>query len=183
MHDDRRTSLFLVDRPTPLVAAALLALLPAAGAAAQLDAASSAASSGKTRQISWTHALGAGTNRLLVVGVTVADRPGKPAPPQVAADVRLDGVPLTPVEGGVAVSRGPGGVAWTQLFVLGQASLPPAGSYTVSVALPALVEGIAGGATSFRGLAQSPPEAVRATVASHASRITTTRSPRVIAST
>jgi pectate lyase len=172
MHDDHRTSLRA--RPARLVAAALLALLPAASAAAQLDAVSSAASSCKTRQISWTHALGAGTNRVLVVGLTVADRPGKPAPPQVAADVRLAGVPLTPVPGGVAVSRGPGGVAWTQLFYLGHASLPAAGSYTVSITLPSPVDGIAGGATSFRGLAQSPPESVRAAVAAHASRVTTT---------
>jgi pectate lyase len=170
MHDNHRTSL----RRAMLLAAALVpALLPATAGAAQFDAASSAASSCRTRQLSWTHPLGAGSNRMLVVGVTVADRPGRPAPPQVAADVRFNGVPLTPVMGGMVVSRGPGGVAWMELFHLGQASLPPAGTYAVTIALPSNVDGIAGGATSFRGLAQAPPESVRAVAAIHAKTVST----------
>jgi pectate lyase len=164
MHDHHRSLL-------RLAAVAALAALPATAGAAQFDAASSAVSSCQTRLLSWTHPLGAGTSRMLVIGVTVADRPGQPAPPQVAADVRFNGVPLTPVPGGVAVSRGPGGVAWTQLFYLGQASLPAAGSYTVTIALPSLVDGIAGGATSFRGLAQSAPGSVKAVTASHAKSV------------
>ena len=169
MHDEHRTSLRRA--PAWLAAAAALAMLPGSARAADFDAASAGASSSKTRLLSWTHQLGAGSSRLLVVGVTVADRPGAPAPPQATAQARFNGVALTPVAGGVAVARGPGGVAWTQLFYLGEASLPPAGAYAVTVELPCPADGIAGGATSFRGLAQTPPESVTAVAAPHASRV------------
>ena len=172
-HNDRRCSRPSSARFIPVAAACALTVLAARAGAAEFDAASARASQKKTQQLSWMHPLGPGASRMLVVAVTGADKPGRPVPPQLAVTVRFNGTPMAPVPGGLAVAKGPGGAAWTQLFHALEASLPPAGSYAVAIELPSKVVGLAGGATSARGLAQSAPEAVAATAAPHAKSVTT----------
>jgi pectate lyase len=138
-------------------------ILPSNGqAAGTFDAASERASRGTSDHLSWTHTLGAGPNRLLVVGVTV-DACG-PRVPEPA--VTFNGVALAPVPGGTAGSSG----LRTQLFYLLEAGLPPAGRYVVLVSLPHHAGGLAGGAISMVGLAQAPPEAVAATASDRPAR-------------
>jgi pectate lyase len=172
-HNDRRCSRPSSPRFIPLAAACVLTVLAARAGAVEFDAASARASQSKTQQLSWMHPLGPGTSRMVVVAVTGADKPGRPVPPQLAVTVRFNETPMAPVPGGLAVANGPGGVAWTQLFYALEASLPPAGSYAVAIELPSIVAGLAGGATSARGLAQSAPEAVAAAAAPHATTVTT----------
>src|SRR5262245_18293261 len=111
------------------IAAFLAALLvPAAAGAIGFDASSSRDSRPSARSLSWMHTLGGGTDRVVTVAVTVADNrdmdPG--------ASVTFNGVPMTPVPGGLAVSGGHG-LLRTELFYLLETSLPPAGSYPVAV--------------------------------------------------
>jgi pectate lyase len=125
------------------------------------------------------HTLGAGANRLLVVGVTLhAHGPRVPEP-----SVTFDGVALAPVPGGTADSGGRHHARLrTRLFYLLEAGLPPAGRYAVRVSLPRTADGIAAGAISIFGLAQAPPEAVAATAsdrpAHSVSSALTTLTPR-----
>ena len=146
---------------------------PANGqAAGRFDAASDRAAHGPTRHLSWMHTLGAGANRLLVVGVTAeASGPRGPEP-----SVTFNGVPLVPVPGGTADSGGRGHARLrTQLFYLLEAGLPPAGRYLVVLSQPHHTNGLAGGAISMLGLAQAPPEAVAASASEHpAAAVTST---------
>ena len=154
--------------------------VPASGqAAGRFDAASDRVAHGPTHHLSWMHTLGAGANRLLVVGVTI-EASGRHVPePSVA----FNGVPLAPVPGGTADSGGRGHVHLrTQLFYLLEAGLPAAGRYRVRVSLPRHADGLAGGAVSMVGLAQAPPEAVAASASEHPTGVVTstltTRTPQ-----
>jgi pectate lyase len=138
-------------------AALLLALLcPALAAAGEFDAASSKASKSSGRALSWSHDLGGGADRVLTVGVTVEDNQEK----DPGLSVTFNGVPMSPIPGGLAVLAHHNRALRTQLFYLLEASLPPAGSYPVAVQLARTVHEIGGGAVSLRRLAQRAPEAV-----------------------
>ena len=149
------------------VAAVLLLLPTFAYAAAELDGASAQASTHSGRSLRWTHTLGGGANRVLVVGVTTVDQ--QPLAPD--ATVTFNGIPVQPVPGGVAVTDDDKGVLRTELFYLLDAALPPAGTYEVAVELGRTVSEIGGGSSSLSGLAQAAPEAV---AANHSSRNVTT---------
>jgi pectate lyase len=155
-------------------------IVPASGqAAGRFDAASDRVAHGPTHHLSWMHTLGAGANRLLVVGVTI-EAPGRHVP---EPSVVFNGVPLAPVPGGTADSGGRGHVHLrTQLFYLLEAGLPAAGRYVVRVSLPHHANGLAGGAISMVGLAQAPPEAVAASASEHPTGVVTstltTRTPQ-----
>lgn len=149
--------------------AAVLLLLPTfAHAAAELDGASAQASTHSGRSLRWTHTLGGGPNRVLVVGVTTVDN--QPLTPN--ATVTFNGTPVQPVPGGVAVTDDDKGVLRTELFYLLDAALPPAGTYEVAVELERTVSEIGGGSSSLSGLAQAAPEAVAVNTASK--KVTTT---------
>ncbi|HYC92354.1 MAG TPA: immunoglobulin domain-containing protein [Thermoanaerobaculia bacterium] len=143
--------------------AAVLLLLPTfAHAAAELDGAAARASTHSGRSLRWSHTLGGGPNRVLVVGVTTVDN--QPLAPN--ATVTFNGTPVQPVPGGVAVTGDDKGVLRTELFYLLDASLPPAGTYEVAVELERTVSEIGGGSSSLSGLAQAAPEAVAANTSS-----------------
>lgn len=157
----------------PLMLASLGALPASASAAGQFDAASARSARRFDRQLTWTHMLGSGPNRVLVVGVTIEDH-GHEAP---GAAVSFGGVPMLEVPGGFALSRGHGRgrrTLSTQLFYLLDASLPAAGSYPVQVGVSERVDGLAAGAISLLGLAQAPPEAVASAASEHPSHTVAT---------
>jgi pectate lyase len=139
-----------------LAAVATIALVcaPAAKAAIAFDAASRAAtaSTGQT-SLTWSHTVGAGTDRMLVVGVAVEDA--------AAADAAVNGVTfngsaLTAVPNSL-ISGGGSGIIQTQLFY----QLNPAsGAHNVVVTFHGPVDGTSSTAVSLSGVAQGAPERV-----------------------
>ena len=135
----------------------LLASWPAAArAAGAFDAASSLALRSGGSAVAWNHPLGAGPNRVVLVGVTLVDR--HDADPE--AQVTFNGTPMAPVPGGLAQAGDRRRFLRTQLFYLLESGLPAAGTYRVVVSLSRAVAEIGGGAISLSGLGQSAPEAV-----------------------
>ncbi len=123
-----------------------------------VDAAGAGASTHSGRSLSWRHVLGAGPNRVLVVGITTVDnQPRDPRP-----TVTFNGIAMQPVADAVALTNDGKPVLRTQLFYLLDAGLPAAGTYDVSVSLGETVSELGGGSLSLAGLAQSAPEAVAA---------------------
>lgn len=125
---------------------ALLAFPPTrnASAAILLDAASSAIGVNKTT-LTWSHTVGTGTDRVLLVGVSV--RQGNRAVTQVT----YAGLPLTLVGSRID----PLNVVRVSLFVL---AAPPSGTATVSVTVNNQAN-LTGGAASFTGVYQAGPVA------------------------
>jgi pectate lyase len=149
----------------------VLAAAPSLAASA-FDAAQSAATTSSGRTLAWTHTLGGGGNRVLVVGVSTEDN--QSLDPGIV--VRFGGSVMAPVPGGVAAtgdrSGKDHGFLRTQLFYLLDSSLPGPGVYAVEVSLSRTVREIGGGCTSIAGLAQAAPEAVTAaTAAQGATRV------------
>jgi uncharacterized repeat protein (TIGR02543 family) len=150
-------------RPSPLVLLAVALfffhLLPAASADAAIafDAASRAAttSTGKT-SLTWSHTLGAGADRLLVVGVAVEDTGSTGADANVTS-VTYNGVALAAVPSSKIFGGGTG-IIQTQLFYLLNASLPASGTYSVTVNFQGAVDGISAGAVSLTGAGQAAPQ-------------------------
>jgi pectate lyase len=139
------------------LAGIMLALWPAsASASAGFDAARASASKSSGRSLSWTHDLGPGSKRIVVVGVTIEDNQDR----DPGVTVTFNGVSMLPVPGGLAVAGDGHGFLRTQLFYLLDASLPPAGSFPVAVRLAQTVHEIGGASVSLVGLPQAPPEAV-----------------------
>jgi pectate lyase len=135
----------------------MLCLWPASAAAsAGFDAARAHASKSSGRSLNWTHDLGSGPNRVLIVSVTIEDNQDR----DPGAVVTFNGTPLLPVPGGLAVADAGHGFLRTQLFYLLDATLPPAGTYPISIRLAQTVHEIGGASISLVGLAQAPPEAV-----------------------
>src|SRR4029453_662020 len=110
----------------PLTAVVLPGLAPAAHAAVAFDAASRAATTttGRT-SLSWSHTIGGGPDRALVVGVAVED--GGTTDANITS-VRFNGVALTAVPNS-KISGGGTGIIQTQLFYLLNANLPAAGTF------------------------------------------------------
>ena len=149
----------------------MLALWPAsASASAGFDAARAFASKSSGRSLNWTHDLGPGAKRVVVVGVTIEDNQDRD--PGVA--VTFSGVPMLSVPGGLAVAADGHGFLRTQLFYLLDASLPPAGPCPVAVRLAQTVHEIGGASVSLVGLPQAPPEAVAASATPRGSSSVTT---------
>ena len=126
-----------------------------ASAAIAFDAASRAAttSTGRTT-LSWSHAIGGGADRVLVVGVAIEDTSATDAN---IVSVTFNGTPLTAVPNSKR-SGGGTGIIQTQLFYLLSASLGAAGSRTITVTTQGAVDGIAAGAVSLTGVTQSAPQ-------------------------
>ncbi len=139
----RRASRRQASRPAVAVLLALLAILaarPAVGAIL-VDAASTARGY-NTGSLTWSHSVGAGPDRALVVGVSNSSNA------QVRR-VTYGGTPLT-----LVVSRvGGGGNTRVSLWIL---VAPPSGPADVVVTLNG-TEDIAAGAVSFTGVEQGTP--------------------------
>jgi pectate lyase len=145
---------------TALTATVLAGLMVAvnpstASAAITFDAASRAAttSTGRT-SLSWSHAIGGGADRVLVVGVAIEDVSTTDAN---IVSVTFNGTPLVAVPNSKR-SGGGTGIIQTQLFYLLSASLGAAGARTITVTTQGPVDGIAAGAVSLMGVSQSAPQ-------------------------
>ena len=141
---------------TATVLAALIAAAhPGTASAITFDAASRAAttSTGRT-SISWSHVIGGGADRVLVVGVAIEDASTTDAN---ILSVTCSGTPLLAVPNSKR-SGGGTGIIQTQLFYLLSASLGSAGSRTITVTTQGPVDGIAAGAVSLAGVVQSAPQ-------------------------
>jgi pectate lyase len=136
------------------VAAAALATIPSAHAAVAFDAASRAATTttGRT-SLSWSHTIGGGADRVLLVGVAIEDTTTADAN---ITSVTFGGVALTAVPNSKR-SGGGTGIIQTQLFYLLHSGLGAAGARTVAVTTQGPVDGISAGAVSFTGVGQGVP--------------------------
>ena len=113
------------------------------------DNASSGAGSGTS--LTFSHTIGSGTNRMLVVGVTAEASAGISI-----TSVTYNGQPLTPIASAVAdVSTT--GIA--DLRYLPETNLPSAGTYNVVVTASGSCGDFMAGAISLEGVAQQAPEA------------------------
>jgi pectate lyase len=128
---------------------------PSAEAAIGFDAASRAATTttGRT-SLSWSHTVGGGVDRMLVVGVACEDASTTDAN---ITSVTYRGVALTAVPNSKR-SGGGTGIIQTQLFYLLTAGLGAAGSGSVIVTMQGAVDGISAGATSLTGVNQGAPQ-------------------------
>src|SRR5262245_15684475 len=138
-----------------LVVGLILAAAPFAAAAISFDAASRAAttSTGRT-SLSWTHAIGSGADRILVVGVAIEDTTTTDAN---ITSVTFNGTALLPVPNSKR-SGGGTGIIQTQLFYLLSGSLGATGSRTITITTQGPVDGISAGAVSLAGVSQSAPQ-------------------------
>src|SRR5262245_14975578 len=113
-----------------VAALGLLALAAPLQAAITFDAASRAAttSTGRT-SLSWSHTVGGGTNRIILVGVAVEDASTSDAN---VTSVTVNGTALTAVANS-KISGGGTGIIQTQFFFGLDGSLGAAGAKTITV--------------------------------------------------
>jgi polygalacturonase len=123
------------------------------------DAVSHASSTGAAGTLSWTHTIGSGVNRAMVIAVGEADSVASPDQYATVTSVTFNGIYATPIPGSM-VYGGTSGMVQSQLFYLLDSELPAAGTYTVQVNLTGTIGGISAGAVSLAGVSQGPPEAV-----------------------
>src|SRR5262245_15152673 len=125
----------MVHRISCALAAALVVAAPGAGRTQPI--AFDAASTGQLRNtssVSWSHTVGAGSNRLLVVGIGTEDNPGQGD--SVVTGVTFNGVALTRVAGAQQQAASAGSENITDLWFM---LSPPVGTGTVAVNLTGTV--------------------------------------------
>jgi hypothetical protein len=115
--------------------------------------------------LSWSHTIGSGSNRILIVGVsTDTVDSASPVPVGVAvpaprvATVTYNGQLLTRIDD--SATRDVTNRTQVEMFRLGEASMPAAGTYTISVTLTLPVNVstyVVGGGASFFGVDQTTP--------------------------
>jgi hypothetical protein len=130
-------------------------------AAITFDNKSSTYGNGDSETLTWSHTIGAGTNRLLVVGVGAEDTGGTASSDLVISSVKYNGVNMTLVAGSTAIV-GSSTFRKTELYYLLDSNFPPLGTYSVTVTYSGDVNNRNGGAVSLAGVAQRAPEAVSA---------------------
>lgn len=108
-----------------------------------LDAVSSAASSGSTSTLTWSHTTSSGSNRLLVVGVTIKNRIG-----ETVSGITYNGVPLTRIDAKINGTN--------VRIEMWQLVAPGTGTHDIVVTLSASAK-VVGGATSWTGVNQTTP--------------------------
>lgn len=100
---------------------------------------------------SWSHTIGSGSNRILVVCMSWLD------PSADISDITYNGVSMTRVTG---ANAGPQNSYFSAIFYMLEANLPTTGAYTVAVtwANNPHADYFVGGGLSFDGVAQAAPE-------------------------
>jgi hypothetical protein len=114
------------------------------------DAASSAVAVSSASSQSWSHTIGGGSNRILVVGFSTFL-----AGDAVTWSVTYNGVALT--QFAMTGSDTDTWVIRKGFYVLKEASMPAAGTYTVTISAPLAVSDLSGGATSWTDADQTTP--------------------------
>jgi pectate lyase len=138
----------------------LLGLPASAWASISFDAASSRASTTSLSSLSWSHTLGAGTDRIVIIGVAAENSTAANA---AVAGVTFNGVAATAVPNSL-ISGGGTGIIETELFYVLNSSLPAPGTYTIQVTFHGSIQGASTGAISLFGVNQSAPESVATSV-------------------
>jgi len=120
--------------------------------------------------LSWSHTIGSGNNRILVVGA--AGKDANSADLEISS-VLYDNVPMNLVEGS-GKTAGSDPHIKTELYYLLKESLPETpGSYNVVVTYDGSVNEACGGAVSLKNVGQEPPEAVATNAKSDSNSIST----------
>ena len=134
----------------------------------QFDAASSTSSGSASTTLSWSHTIGSGNNRILIVSTVCED--STPAD-QIMSSVKFNSVNITPVPGSIrSRSNSSNSILRTELYYMLN---PPTGTYTVAITYNGSVSYRAGGAISLRNVKQQAPEAVVTNAKSAATTIST----------
>ena len=144
----------LGDMRFPAALAAVLAFAPATRAVITLDGATTLSLGGGTNIYSWSHSVGTGANRMLVVAVTTESNQDR-----TVTNVTFGAQALTQVPGARTANNG-GGATYnaTDLWYL---PAPAVGSSTITITLSGNVSGgLVAAAVSLFGAVQGPPEAV-----------------------
>jgi len=126
----------------------------------QFDAASEGSDSNDANYFSWTHTIGDGNCRILVVGVAGGDSDTNDL---VISTVKYNDVEMSLVDGSSeTVSSGgpPPDNTKTELYYLLDEYLPSAGSYGVEITYSGNVGAKCGGAISLTNVKQQPAESV-----------------------
>jgi len=120
----------------------------------EFDAASSCFSTTWSNTLSWSHTIGGGNNRILIVAAVSEDYS---AMRQTISSIKYNGVDMTPVP---ASSKRRGYIK-SELYYMTDANLPSSpGTYTVSITYNGTVGSRAGSAISLKSVKQQLPEAV-----------------------
>ena len=134
----------------------------------EFDSASSA-NAQDSNTLSWSHTIGSGDNRILVVGTAGKDTGS--ADLEISS-VRYNNVPMNLVEGS-ARAAGSDPHVKTELYYLLEESLPSPGSYNVVITYDGSVAEACGGAVSLKNVGQGPPEDVATNAQSGSNSIST----------
>ena len=124
---------------------------PTASAAITFDSAATKAVT-NAASASWSHTIGSGTNRVLIVGLATEDTSTTSL---AVSSITYNGVAMTAVPSSTATA-GSSTLDRTQLFYLIN---PAVGVHTVAVTFGGAVNGVSAGSVSLSGVAQSAPTA------------------------
>lgn len=127
-------------------------------AAMVFDAVGAGGSATSGTTVTWSHTIGSGANRLLVVGVALETDSGR-----VVSGVTYNGVALT---AGPTAVTGETVPSHAELWYLLEASMPAAGAYNVVVTISSALssQNALGSSVSFSGAQQSAPTATATSV-------------------
>jgi len=120
--------------------------------------ANSSNSADSSWSLSWTHTIGGGQNRILIVGLGGEDNRDNDL---VVSSIRYNSVNMHRVIGSSITEGEPTGYKMkTELYYLLDDELPSSGAHTISVNYSGEVTRICGGGISLANVAQEPAEAV-----------------------
>jgi cellulose synthase/poly-beta-1,6-N-acetylglucosamine synthase-like glycosyltransferase len=129
--------------------------------------ASSSNSASYTSSISWSHTIGSGSHRKLIVGVCIEENVLGDEP---VTSVTYNSVPLTYAN---AVTAGVGYLQRVEVWYLDEAQLPSSGTYTIQVNTTGSVEEINAGAVSIAEAQSGAPETTATNTNFNSASITT----------
>ncbi|MHC4739680.1 MAG: hypothetical protein ACYS9Y_12315, partial [Planctomycetota bacterium] len=118
--------------------------------------ANSSNSTNSSWTLNWSHTIGGGQNRILVVGLGAEDERDTDL---VVWSIKYNNVSMNKVLGS-SITEGTGYKMKTELYYLLESDLPPSGTYTIAVMYSGEVTRICGGGISLANVAQEPAEAV-----------------------
>jgi len=122
-----------------------------AGGSISFDAYSTATAAWSS-SVSFSHTIGSGSNRLLVVGISIEHSASGPT----VGSITYNGQPLTKIDSRGITSDYYGRA---ELWYMLESGLPSAGTYNIVVNTPSSPEELIAGAISLNGVAQQAPEA------------------------
>jgi lysophospholipase L1-like esterase len=123
----------------------------------EFDTISSAADGNTGDTLTWSHTIGSGDNRILVVGIAGEDNNMDDL---LISSVTYNDINMSLVGGSGQSVYSPPMNMKTELYYLLDSNLPSSGNYNVVVAYNGNVNERCGGATSLANVAQQPAEAV-----------------------